>query len=66
MSDHELLTAISDMLDVKLRPLKDNIPTLKNDVQTLNGQMQTLNDRFDKMENEVQQIRLTQKISAFD
>ena len=45
MSDNELLLAMSDMLDKKLKPIQDDIYELKGDVQGLKGRMDILEDK---------------------
>lgn len=39
MADKELLLAISDMLDQKLQPIKDDLETVKKDVKHLKKEM---------------------------
>ena len=54
MTDNEMLLAISDLFDKKLKPVKDDVQTLKGDVKTLKDDVGTLTDDVKtlKLQNE--------------
>ena len=60
MSDNELLLAISNMMDSKLKaelaPIRNDIQDIKNDVENLKNRMQNIENRMQKMENRMQNI----------
>lgn len=60
MSDKELLSAISDIVEAKLEPvkqdihgLKEEVGSLKEDVSTLQKNVGSLTSRMDSLEKEV-------------
>ncbi|WP_455619509.1 hypothetical protein [Eisenbergiella sp.] len=54
MADNELLLAISDMLDRKLKselqPVKDDIQSIKDDIRNMDG-------RLEKVESQISALR---------
>ena len=63
MSDNELLRAISDMMDEKLKtelqPLKDDMQTLKEEMREVKKDVQTLKDEMQEVKARVTNIELT-------
>lgn len=60
MTDNELLLAISNIMDEKLKnelqPLKKDVQDLKNNVPTLNQDAKTLNNCVTKMNHDIQEL----------
>ena len=60
MSDNELLLAISNMMDVKLKaglaPIKNDVQEIKQDVHNLKSRMQSMENRMQSMENRMQNV----------
>ena len=60
MSDNELLLAISNMMDVKLKaglaPIKNAVQEMKQDIQNLKSRMQSLENRMQSLENRMQNV----------
>ena len=60
MSDNELLLAISNMMDVKLKaglaPIKNDVQEIKQDVHNLKSRMQSMESRMQSMENRMQNV----------
>ena len=60
MSDNELLLAISNMMDVKLKaglaPIKNDVQEMKQDVQNVKNRMQSMENRMQNMENRMQNV----------
>ena len=42
MSDNELLSALSDMMDTKLKPIKDDIKILQDDMKIVKGEIKSM------------------------
>ena len=61
MSDNELLLAISNMMDVKLKaglaPIKNDVQEIKQDVHNLKSRMQSMESRMQSMENRMQNVK---------
>lgn len=61
MTDNELLLAMSDLLDTKLKaelqPIRDDFHILKKDVQTLKCEMQTVKAEMRVMKMEMQAMK---------
>ncbi|HBA49346.1 MAG TPA: hypothetical protein DCZ91_16440 [Lachnospiraceae bacterium] len=65
MTDTELLLAISNMMDSKLKaelqPFKNELTrelqTVKNDLQTMKGELQTVKDDLQTMKGELQTMK---------
>ena len=57
MTDHELLLAISNMLD----PIKEDISGMKGDIRELKGDVQGLKSDVQRLENRVKKIEMTQE-----
>ena len=62
MTNHELLSAISDMMDQKfkteLQPIKDDIHELKDDVKELRSDVTELQSDMTKLQDDVHGIHL--------
>ena len=60
MSDNELLLAISNMMDVKLKaglaPIKNDVQEIKQDVHNLKSRMQSMESRMQSMEGRMQNV----------
>ncbi len=60
MSDNELLLAISNMMDVKLKaglaPIKNDVQEIKQDVHNLKSRMQSMESRMQSMESRMQSM----------
>lgn len=54
MTDNELLAALSDMLDQKLKcelqPMKNDIQSMQQDIQSMQQDLQTVKQKVTKME----------------
>lgn len=65
MTDNELLLAMSELLDTKLKaelqPIKDDIHTLKRDVQTLKGEMQVMKAEMQTVQGNLYRIKSHQE-----
>ncbi len=61
MTDHELLLAISNImdkkLDARLKPLENTLQSLKEDVQQLKDDVQQLKDDVQQTKSDVQQLK---------
>ncbi len=61
MTDHELLLAISNImdkkLDARLKPLENTLQSLKEDVQQLKEDVQQLKDDVQQLKDDVQQLK---------
>lgn len=61
MADNELLLAISDMLDRKLKselqPVKDDIQSIKDDIQSMKSDIQNMDGRLEKVESQISALR---------
>lgn len=61
MTDNELLLAMSDLLDTKLKaelqPIRDDIHILKKDVETLKCEMQEVKSEIRLLKNDVQTLK---------
>ena len=61
MTDHELLLAISNImdkkLDARLKPLENTLQSLKEDVQQLKEDVQQLKDDVQQLKDDVQQTK---------
>ena len=61
MTDHELLLAISNImdkkLDARLKPLENTLQSLKEDVQQLKDDVQQLKDDVQQLKDDVQQTK---------
>lgn len=65
MTDNELLLAISNMLDTKLQPLKDDITSVKLDIEnTVKPHIRLLSEnyipaakRFESVSNKIEAIQ---------
>ena len=53
MTDNEMLLALSDLFDKKLKPVKDDVKTLKDDVKILKDDVKTLKDDVGTLKNDV-------------
>lgn len=61
MTDHELLLAISAMLDKKMKPLEEGMKRLGEDLENLEGRLIKVEERLMKVENRLMKVeeRLT-------
>ena len=61
MTENELLLAISDMMDHKLKselqPIKNDLQTVKNEVQLVKNEVQMLNEDLQTVKDEVQLVK---------
>lgn len=61
MTDNELLLAMSDLLDTKLKaelqPIRDDIHILKKDVETLKCEMQEVKSEIRLLKKDVQSLK---------
>ncbi len=57
MENNELLQAISNMMDQKLDPVKNEIQTIKGEVQTMKGEIQTIKGEVQTMKGEIQDMK---------
>ena len=55
--ENELLKAISDMMDQKLDPVKNEIQTIKGEVQTMKGEIQDMKGEIQDMKGEIQDMK---------
>ncbi|MCM1038641.1 MAG: hypothetical protein NC314_12240 [Roseburia sp.] len=58
MTNNELLLAMSDMMDRKLRA---ELQPLKNEMQNMKGEMQNMKGEMQNMRGEIHQIKLFQE-----
>ena len=61
MTENELLLAISDMMDHKLKselqPIKNDLQTVKNEVQLVKNEVQLVKEDLQTVKNEVQLVK---------
>jgi peptidoglycan hydrolase CwlO-like protein len=57
MENNELLQAISNMMDQKLDPVKNEIQDMKGEIQTIKGEVQTMKGEIQDMKGEIQTIK---------
>lgn len=61
MTDHELLLAISDMMDTKLKselkPIKRELQAVKDEVGSVKGELQAVKDEVQSVKDEVQSVK---------
>lgn len=57
MENNELLQAISNMMDQKLDPVKNEIQTIKGEVQTMKGEIQDMKGEIQDMKGEIQDMK---------
>lgn len=58
MSDNELLLAISEMMDTKL---KSELQPLKNDLQSVKNEVQSVKNEVQSVKSEIHQLKLYQE-----
>lgn len=65
MTNNELLLAISNMLDSKLKaelqPIKNEMQDIRNEIQGMKGEMQVMKGEIQIMKGEIQQMKLFQE-----
>ncbi len=57
MENNELLQAISNMMDQKLDPVKNEIQDMKGEIQTIKGEVQTMKGEIQDMKGEIQDMK---------
>ncbi|MCM1038638.1 MAG: hypothetical protein NC434_04880 [Ruminococcus sp.] len=61
MTNNELLLAMSDMMDRKLRaelqPLKNEMQSMKGEMQSMKGEMQNMKGEMQSMKGEMQNMK---------
>ncbi len=61
MTDNELLLAISDMMDTKLKaeiqPLKNELQSVKGELQSVKGELQSVKNDVQSVKNELQSAK---------
>ncbi len=57
MENNELLQAISNMMDQKLDPVKNEIQDMKGEIQTIKGEVQTMKGEIQTIKGEVQTMK---------
>ena len=57
MDEKKFLQALSDMMDVKLQPLKNDVQELKSEVKTLKDDVQELKSEVKTLKSEVQTLK---------
>jgi len=57
MENNELLQAISNMMDQKLDPVKNEIQDMKGEIQTIKGEVQIMKGEIQTIKGEVQTMK---------
>lgn len=65
MTDNELLLAMSEMMDTKLKaelqPMKEDLRSVKDEVQVVKNELQIVKDEVRTVKDEIQQVKLYQE-----
>lgn len=57
MENNELLQAISNMMDQKLDPVKNEIQDMKGEIKSIKGEVQTMKGEIQTIKGEIQTIK---------
>ena len=57
MTDHELLSALSDMMDTKLKPIKDDIKILQDDMKIVKGEIKSMKGDIINMKADIKGLQ---------
>lgn len=68
MTDNELLLAISNIMDKKLKPMENEIhsmqgqiQSMQDEIQSIKGQIHSMQDQINSTQNEMHEIKLFQE-----
>lgn len=58
MNDRELLKAISDLMDVKIQPVREAVDDMKADVRDMKAEMKDMRSHIEKLKADVRDMKL--------
>jgi len=61
MTDNELLLAMSDLLDKKLQPIKDDVQSTKKDIKSTKKDIKSMKQDIKEIKSRLRNVELTQE-----